>query len=228
MAGESDLHRTLKKEACRWLFRNGYQCVAAEVRVRPLGIIDAVGTGILPQESSHHPARRRVHHATFIECKVSRGDFLRDQSNGGQLSLCMSERRANAPRGANRRRSNLRQNLGLGKFLTCLMQPVANLHYLLAPAGLLKKRDVPPRWGLLSYGSGGISVVVTPVWQETGLGAYLEQCIARSLTADIFRADERAIASVNRDLLRSQQEFARRLRESGRIEPSPDPPELTS
>ena len=46
MPGETDLHKHLKKEACRWLFRMGYRCIAAEVRLRPLGIIDAVGTGI--------------------------------------------------------------------------------------------------------------------------------------------------------------------------------------
>ena len=30
MAGETELHKTLKKEACRWLFRMGYRCIAAE------------------------------------------------------------------------------------------------------------------------------------------------------------------------------------------------------
>ena len=34
MAGETDLHKTLKKEACRWLYRMGYRCIAAEVRLR--------------------------------------------------------------------------------------------------------------------------------------------------------------------------------------------------
>ena len=46
MPGETDLHKTLKKEACRWLYRMGYRCIAAEVRLKPLGIIDAVGTGV--------------------------------------------------------------------------------------------------------------------------------------------------------------------------------------
>src|SRR5271154_4862938 len=46
MPGETDLHKTLKKEACRWLFRMGYRCIAAEVRLAPLGIIDSVGTGL--------------------------------------------------------------------------------------------------------------------------------------------------------------------------------------
>ena len=46
MPGETDLHKTLKKEACRWLYRMGYRCIAAEVRLRPVGIVDAVGTGL--------------------------------------------------------------------------------------------------------------------------------------------------------------------------------------
>ena len=45
MPGETDLHKTLKKEACRWLYRMGYRCIAAEVRLKPIGIVDAVGTG---------------------------------------------------------------------------------------------------------------------------------------------------------------------------------------
>ena len=33
MPGETDLHKTLKKEACRWLYKMGYRCIAAEVAV---------------------------------------------------------------------------------------------------------------------------------------------------------------------------------------------------
>src|SRR6185295_9337405 len=44
--GETEFHKTLKKEACRWLYRMGYRCIAAEVRLPPLGIVDAVGTGV--------------------------------------------------------------------------------------------------------------------------------------------------------------------------------------
>ena len=48
MPGETDLHKLLKKEACRWLFRMGYRAIAAEVRLNPLGIVDAVGVGVFP------------------------------------------------------------------------------------------------------------------------------------------------------------------------------------
>ena len=54
-------------------------------------------------------------------------------------------------RRAKRRRHSvrrLRQAVGLGKFEACLMQPMANIHYVLAPAGIIQKKDLPPRWGL--------------------------------------------------------------------------------
>src|SRR5437868_12470092 len=136
MPGETDLHKKLKKEACRWLFRMGYRCVAAEVRLKPLGIIDAVGTGVFRAWHNHLIAPREMQQTCFIECKASRADFLRDQSDDGQMMLCLMERRENQ-RSRNRRRRNrkLRQAVGLGKFKACLLQPMANVHYILAPAG---------------------------------------------------------------------------------------------
>ena len=86
MPGETDLHKTLKKEACRWLFRMGYRCIAAEVRLKPLGIIDAVGTGLFRPYANYLAVGRELQQVCFIECKASRSDFLRDQSNDGQLS----------------------------------------------------------------------------------------------------------------------------------------------
>ena len=35
-----------------------------------------------------------------------------------------------------------------------------------APAGMLQKKDLPPRWGLLAYGPAGITVVVRADWME--------------------------------------------------------------
>lgn len=212
MRGETDLHKLLKKEACRWLFRGGYQCIAAEVRLKPLGIIDAVGTGMFAPGLQHHTSRRSVHQTCFIECKASRGDFLRDLSNEGQVQLCLLERTSNH-RLKNRPRKTLRQHVGLGKFAACLLQPMANLHYILAPAEMLKKVDIPPRWGLLSFGPGGISVVVKPAWQDCTYTTHVESAIARTLTADIYRADDRAMMSVNREILESQQKLAMRIRE---------------
>jgi len=54
MPSETDLHKTLKKEACRWLHRVGYRCIAAEVKLPPLGIVDAVGTGVF--RPFHNPS----------------------------------------------------------------------------------------------------------------------------------------------------------------------------
>jgi hypothetical protein len=209
VAGETDLHKTLKKEACRWLFRMGYRCIAAEVRLPPLGIIDAVGTGIFRPYHNYLCIPRELPQVCFIECKASRSDFLRDHSSDGQMMLCMMERTRNRK---SKRKRRLRQSVGLGKFASCLLQPMANLHYVLAPAGLLQRKDLPPRWGLLSYGEGGISVVVRSEWQEMGRQDYVESAIARTLTGDIYRADDRAINSVNHEIFAQQQVLAERIR----------------
>ncbi len=223
MPGETELHRTLKKEACRWLFGAGYQCVAAEVKLRPLGIIDAVGCGTFRPYHNHHGNRHEVHQTCFIECKASRADFLRDLTADGQMTLCMLERQHNRKR---RLRGKVRQTVGLGKFAACMMQPMANLHYILAPAGIVKKADVPPRWGLMTTGPGGISVVVRATWQEMAAGQFVESAIARRLTGDIFRADDRAIVSINRDLMKQQQALAERIRQLRPFAPSAFPAEL--
>jgi len=214
MPGETDLHKTLKKEACRWLYRMGYRCIAAEVRLKPLGIIDAVGTGVFRPFHNYLFQPRELPQVCFVECKASRADFLRDKSEDGQLTLCMMERqrnlRAKRRKGGGARR--LRQTVGLGKFDSCLMRPMANLHYVLAPVGLLQKKDLPPRWGLLSFGPTGIHVTVRADWQELARTEYVESAIARTLTGDIYRADDRAINSVNRELFAQQQMLAGRIR----------------
>src|SRR5258707_15656729 len=69
LAGETDLHKTLKKEACRWLYRMGYRCIAAEVRLKPLGIIDAVGSGQFRPYANYLCMPREVPQVCFIECK---------------------------------------------------------------------------------------------------------------------------------------------------------------
>ena len=211
--GETAMHKTLKKEACRWLFRVGYRCIAAEVRLHPLGIIDAVGTGVFGPYYNHLKDGRQRAQSCFIECKASRGDFLRDLSRDGQLELALFERQGNHRRRKRRgARKMLRQRVGLGKFDACVAQPFANLHYVLAPAGLLKKEEIPHRWGLLVLGDGGISCVKSPVWQEIGCHGYVESQIARTLTGDIYRADDRAMDSVNREIAYQQQALAERIR----------------
>lgn len=215
MPGETELHKTLKKEACRWLFRMGYRCIAAEVRLRPLGIIDAVGTGLFRSYANYLGLQRELQQVCFIECKASRADFLRDQSNEGQMQLCLMERERNMKVRRYRERyerHGLRQAVGLGKFKSCLLQPMANIHYVMAPAGMIQKKELPPRWGLLSYGTGGVSVVVRADWQECSRTAHVEGAIARTLTGDIYRADDRAISSVNREIFAQQQSLAEKIR----------------
>ncbi len=214
MPGETDLHKTLKKEGCRWLYGMGYRCIAAEVRLKPLGIIDAVGTGLFRPYHNYLFQPRELPQVCFIECKASRADFLRDVSDDGQLTLCMMERQRNLRNGRTKRGKarRLRQTVGLGKFEACLMRPMANLHYVLAPKGLIQKKDLPPRWGLLSFGQGGIHVTVRADWQECARTEYVESAIARTLTGDIYRADDRAISSVNRELFSQQMMLAERIR----------------
>ena len=214
MPGETDLHKTLKKEACRWLYKMGYRCIAAEVRLKPLGIIDAVGTGVFRPFHNYLFQPRELPQVCFVECKASRADFLRDKSEDGQLSLCLMERQRNM-RASKRKRagfSRLRQSVGLGKFHSCLTQPMANLHYVLAPTGMIQKKDLCPRWGLLSFGEGGINVTVRADWQECARTDHVEGAIARTLTGDIYRADDRAISSVNREIFAQQQMLAGRIR----------------
>jgi hypothetical protein len=215
MPGESDLHKTLKKEACRWLYRMGYRCIAAEVRLKPLGIIDAVGTGLFRPYHNYLGLQRELQQVCFVECKATRADFLRDHSHDGQMELALMERKRNMRVKRYRQRHmahGLRQSVGLGKFKACLLQPMANLHYILAPAGIVQKKDLPPRWGLLSYGDGGVNVVVRSDWQECCQTLHVESAIARTLTGDIYRADDRAISSVNREIFAQQQSLAERIR----------------
>ena len=213
MPGETDLHKTLKKEGCRWLYRMGYRCIAAEVPVRPLGIIDAVGTGLFRAYHNYMGVAREVQQVCFIECKASRADYLRDMDNDGQLLLELGQR-ANAFKVRSRRKSTRRPPSlsALGKFKSCLLNPMANLHYVLTPVGIVQKKDLPPRWGLLSYSEGGINVVVRAEWQEHCRSEHVESCIARTLTGDIYRADARAMNSVNREIFAQQQDLAGRIR----------------
>jgi len=221
VAGETELHKTLKKEACRWLYRSGYRCIAAEVRLRPLGIIDAVGTGVFRPYQNYLYMQRELPQVCFVECKASRADFLRDTTADGQMTLGLMERGRNLrSHGKRRRGTKLRAaemrpfstKIGLGKFASCLMQPMAHLHYVLAPAGMLQKKELPARWGLLSYGPGGVSLIARAEWQERGRIEYVESAIARTLTGDIYRADDRAINSVNRELFAQQTSLAGRIR----------------
>ncbi|HUB24220.1 MAG TPA: hypothetical protein VL992_02245 [Tepidisphaeraceae bacterium] len=209
MPGETDLHKTLKKEACHWLFRMGYRAIAAEVRLPPLGIIDAVGTGLFRPYHNYLYVPYDVTQVCFVECKASRSDYLRDIGGDGQLQMFLHDRKSrNGRRG---RKPSIRR---LAKFDGCVVHSLANLLYVLAPAGVIQKKDLPPRWGLLSFGPAGVSVVVKAQWLETAAdrSQFVDGAIARTLTGDIYRADDRAINSVNRQLMARQAALADRIR----------------
>jgi hypothetical protein len=57
-----------------------------------------------------------------------------------------------------------------------------------------------------------VNVVIRSEWQESAQTAYVESAIARTLTGDIYRADDRAINSVNRDIFSQQRDLADRIR----------------
>jgi hypothetical protein len=57
-----------------------------------------------------------------------------------------------------------------------------------------------------------VNVVVRAEWQELSRCGHVESAIARTLTADIYRADDRAINSVNRAIFSQQQQMADRIR----------------
>jgi hypothetical protein len=77
---------------------------------------------------------------------------------------------------------------------------------------MIQKKELPPRWGLLSFGEAGVNVVVRATWQECAQTHYVESAIARTLTGDIYRADDRAMNSVNREIFAQQQKLAERIR----------------
>ena len=219
MPGETELHKTLKKEACRWLFRMGYRCIAAEVPLRPVGIVDAVGSGIFRPYHNCLALPKDLPQVCFVECKASRADFLRDIEEEGQSLFERPVKPRTYPakprmymrgfRVRPRRRGNLD---GLGKFKSCLAHPLANLHYVLAPTGIVQKKDLPPRWGLLAYGEAGVNVIVRADWQESACIEFVESSIARTLTGDIYRADARAMNSINREIFAQQTDLAQRIR----------------
>ena len=148
MPGETELHKTLKKEACRWLYRMGYRCIAAEVRLPPLGIIDAVGTGMFRPYHNYLCIPRELPQVCFIECKASRSDFLRDHEHDGQMHAVPHRAPAaiSAPRAGGASAAPPDRRAWASSTPAC-MQPMANLHYILAPAGLIQKRTCPRAGG---------------------------------------------------------------------------------
>lgn len=192
---ESDLHRRLKRAGADWLWRGGYAAIAEEVSVRGVGVIDVGAAGKWKKPNPRALKFERTppvdrHHVVFIECKAFRADFVRDLGRQEQFSFAVAEKASR--RRAGRRMKPQHASRALGKFDTCLLRPHANLHYLLTPPGLLKKSEVPRRWGWLVLDRGQVCVRKRAAWQEVARTSEIEGAIARSLTTrrmGVFAAD---------------------------------------
>jgi hypothetical protein len=55
---------------------------------------------------------------------------------------------------------------GQTKFADLARWRAANLHYVIAEAGVAKPHEVPHGWGLLVRGEDGLAVVVEPTWHD--------------------------------------------------------------
>lgn len=187
MAGESDLHRRLKKRACFWLWEQGYAAIGEEVVVPGVGVIDVAAAGRWRRRNprrvvfEREPSIDRMH-VVFVECKAYRADFLRDQGRQGQFAFALAERARRSGRG--RRRAPQHASAALGKFGTCLVRPHAHLHYLMTPPHLVRLSELPRRWGCLVMDGSRVRVVRKPQWQEVADVTGMEGAIARSLTVE--------------------------------------------
>lgn len=184
--GESELHRELKRAACRWLWGQGYASIAEEVRVPGLGIIDVAAAGKMRRRSPRdvhydRPPSVDRKHVVFVECKAHRADFIADHGRQKQFEFALAERAERLRSGRTRRPRFA--SPALGKFDSCLLRPHAHYHMLLTPPGLLTRAEVPRRWGWLVWEWGVIRVVRRPTWHEVAEVVSIEGAIARALTA---------------------------------------------
>lgn len=184
--GESELHRELKRAACRWLWGQGYASIAEGVRVPGLGIIDVAAAGKIRKRNPRdvrydRPPSVDRKHVVFIECKAHRADFIADHGRQKQFEFALAER-AERLRGGRARRPRC-ASPALGKFDSCLLRPHAHYHLLLTPPGLLTRAEAPRRWGWLVWEWGVIRVVRRPTWHEVAEVGAIEGAIARALTA---------------------------------------------
>ena len=193
---ETDLHRRLKRQACAWLWENGYAAIAEEVAVPGVGIIDAAAAGKWRRPNPYRASFEREpavdrHHVVFVECKAMRSDFLRDQGHQQQFAFALTERAGNL--GRRKKRRPRHASAALGKFDTCLIRPHANLHYVLTPPKMLQVSEVPRRWGWLVLVDGRVRVVRKAVWQEVADVSGVEGSIARALTAQSMAESTRDV-----------------------------------
>lgn len=165
LGSESAQTYRLKWAAWQWLYQAaGCRCLAFEVRLQgPWGaVIDVVGVG--PGNLIY-----------AVEVKSSRSDFARDNHTDADVarlrrqfdSLARRMELASAPayRDAGAEASDLqrlrreweRLHARLATISTKFHDPrflaIADYHYIMAPAGVVRAERLPPAWGLLAPGS---------------------------------------------------------------------------
>ena len=165
LGSESAQTYRLKWAAWQWLYQAaGCRCLAFEVRLQgPWGaVIDVVGVG--PGNLIY-----------AVEVKSSRGDFARDNHTAADVarlrrqfdSLARRMELASAPAyqdaGADSsdlerlRREWERLRARLATISTKFHDPrflaIADYHYIMAPAGVVRAERLPPSWGLLAPAS---------------------------------------------------------------------------
>ena len=165
LGSESAQTYRLKWAAWQWLYQAaGCRCLAFEVRLQgPWGaVIDVVGVG--PGNLIY-----------AVEVKSSRSDFARDNHTDADVarlrrqfdSLARRMELASAPayRDAGAGSSDLerlrreweRLRARLATISTKFHDPrflaIADYHYIMAPAGVVRAERLPPAWGLLAPGS---------------------------------------------------------------------------
>lgn len=213
LGSESAQTYRLKWAAWQWLYQAaGCRCLAFEVRLQgPWGaVIDVVGVG--PGNLIY-----------AVEVKSSRSDFARDNHTDADVarlrrqfdSLARRMELASAPayRDAGAGSSDLerlrreweRLRARLATISTKFHDPrflaIADYHYIMAPAGVVRAERLPPAWGLLAPGSDAAATptpatspqVVIPAPAKTirkdgGIMTNVLRAIARANAGAMMRA----------------------------------------
>lgn len=213
LGSESAQTYRLKWAAWQWLYQAaGCRCLAFEVRLQgPWGaVIDVVGVG--PGNLIY-----------AVEVKSSRSDFARDNHTDADVarlrrqfdSLARRMELASAPayRDAGAEASDLqrlrreweRLRARLATISTKFHDPrflaIADYHYIMAPAGVVRAERLPPAWGLLAPGSDAAATptpatspqVVIPAPAKTirkdgGIMTNVLRAIARANAGAMMRA----------------------------------------
>lgn len=198
LGSESELAYRLKWEAWEWLYCEARcRCIGLEVRLQgPWGsIVDVVGVG-----------PNNVIYA--VEVKASRSDFARDNHTEADVArlrqrqdaLRRRAELANAPgyRSTNGDRTRLEQEAErlrerLSAISTKFHDPrflaIADLHYIMAPAGVVLAESLAPGWGLLEPGPREVvSATEKTIRKSGGIVSNVLRAIARANSTSMMRA----------------------------------------